>query len=165
MRYVLTDEVSCVYVSIVISCCYCFGSQGTDLWKDLKITDEAMRVRLHALLKQIKHGPIANRSDGQSDGSRDSPAVEASASVESPADPTSRNLFMSPTRGKKASSHASQIYGNNVQVKGSRANEPSPGVVDAEWAKLGDLSGLDAKKEFLTTLCTVAPYWRYDQFI
>jgi hypothetical protein len=77
----------------------------------------------------------------------------------------SNRHFTSPGfGGKKASSHASQIFGTNVTAK-IRANEPSATLVQAAWEALGPMSPDDAKKEFLVHLCTVAPYWKYEHFI
>lgn len=38
-------------------------------------------------------------------------------------------------------------------------------MVELKWKELGAMSPLEAKKEFLSTLISLAPYWKWEQFV
>jgi hypothetical protein len=37
--------------------------------------------------------------------------------------------------------------------------------IDEKWKDLGEMSQQEAKREFLLSLISIAPYWKYEQFL
>ena len=158
--------------------------QGNDLWKSFvdsrKSVPDANKLRISGLLKQSRYGP-ADVSGSLSDPSNmpigSSPTVIASSSSKA---------VLSPGFIRSTSHHASQMVGTGVgggrasSLRGSSAISSSSSMGASNntnndtlsnqqhleaWKACGDMSMDQAKRLFLLDLYTLAPYWKYEQFL
>jgi hypothetical protein len=54
---------------------------------------------------------------------------------------------------------------NDVLSMKSDGTSNSREMIEEKWKELGEISVMEAKKEFLLTLIALAPYWKWEQFV
>jgi hypothetical protein len=79
-----------------------------------------------------------------------------------------RNGSYSTQTVEKGSSISSESSNENTglsnSVKGA-FDSNNRDAIDEKWKDLGEISLQDAKREFLLSLISIAPYWKYEQFL
>jgi hypothetical protein len=54
---------------------------------------------------------------------------------------------------------------NDILSMKSDGTSNSREMIEEKWKELGEISVMEAKKEFLLTLIALAPYWKWEQFV
>lgn len=109
-----------------------------------------MKLRLYGLHKQAKLGPPTEQEI-------ENPSKSRTSTYSGVATAHATQIVGTPALQRMASTRRDSGPGRNT--------EPSPAQQMEAWQSCADLSMEQAKKEFLVTLFTAVPYWKYEQFL
>ena len=130
---------------------------------------EHTKLRLHGLFTQVRNGPAGQEMQGQpektDDGSKEG---EATLSPLVALDSSTLPLPPQPPTGEISSSKSSLSAGSprstGPAINRGRSVDQAQIQLEA-WRECGSMSQEEAMKAFLLLLYSVAPYWKYEQFI
>lgn len=134
---------------------------------------EHTKLRLHGLFTQVRNGPAEQEDQGQTkkvDGS----SKEDETATFSPLTASGDSSVSSPPRpspgdGSSSSNSNSSISTGSPRAAGttinrSRSTEQGQNQLEA-WRECRAMSKEEAMKAFLLLLFSLAPYWKYEQFL
>jgi hypothetical protein len=135
---------------------------------------EEVKLRLHGLLKQAKINPSGD--SGKACGVRSSSSSSSSSFPSSSFSPSSSSYVSSSTNTKLSTTkpanngtHKSTYSNTDNNTNNSTSsvftiNNPTP-INNPTTNPVTYESQEDAMRAFLITLFSIAPYWKYEQFL
>lgn len=132
---------------------------------------EHTKLRLHGLFTQVRNGPADQDVQGQPQKTDDGSKEGEGEATLSPLAALDGGAFSSPPQpptGEISSSKSSISAGSPrssgpAMIRG-RSVDQAQSQLEA-WRDCGSMSQEEAMKTFLLLLYSVAPYWKYEQFI